>query len=320
MVQSPILFLPYVRVEYARKVFDVIKRARPKTLYFFSDKARDEFPDEIARNNEIRSWIKEIDWDCDLHTYFKEKKIGLYSTIREAMQWVFDNEEYAIVLEEDCLPSLAFFDFCDQLLPKYKDDKRISIISGDNLCADYNPLGCDFIFTRNMNMYGWASWRDRWNAIKWDEFVDIDKLRDEGVFDSFYPTEKERRIHYGVYKANEKFINETKCWDFMFCLANMCNNRMAIIPTENLVSNIGVYGAHYNGGETIWQKLKLSTSDSYPIKKYPPHIIPNFMYDQYVMEKIYKEEQEVPNQSFTFKVINFLRRVKWKIFNCIGRN
>ena len=39
MVNTPILFIPYIRVEYARKTFDAIKRGKPKKLYFFSDKA-----------------------------------------------------------------------------------------------------------------------------------------------------------------------------------------------------------------------------------------------------------------------------------------
>lgn len=48
------------------------------------------------------------------------------------MDWVFDNEEQAIILEDDCVPSVAFFEYCDFFLDKYKEDKSIGFISGAN--------------------------------------------------------------------------------------------------------------------------------------------------------------------------------------------
>ena len=72
MVNTPILFETFVRDDYARQVFDIIKKAQPQKLYFYSNKGRDK-GDEIERNNKIRSWINEIDWECELHTFFQEK-------------------------------------------------------------------------------------------------------------------------------------------------------------------------------------------------------------------------------------------------------
>lgn len=33
-----------------------------------------------------------------------------------AINWVFESEDAAIILEDDCLPSLSFFDYCGELL------------------------------------------------------------------------------------------------------------------------------------------------------------------------------------------------------------
>ena len=38
--------------------------------------------------------------------------------------WVFEKEEQAIILEDDCIPNLDFFRYCDEMLEKYKDDER----------------------------------------------------------------------------------------------------------------------------------------------------------------------------------------------------
>ena len=70
MVETPVLFVTFVRPDYARQTWEGIKATKPKTLYFYSNKGRAEKEGEVERNNEIRSYINEIDWDCDLHIFF----------------------------------------------------------------------------------------------------------------------------------------------------------------------------------------------------------------------------------------------------------
>ena len=80
-----------------------------RNFNFYSNKARVDRPDEVRNNEEIRSWVKEVDWDCELHTFFREEYVDVYTSVRGAMDWVFENEEQAIVLEDDCVPSVVFF-------------------------------------------------------------------------------------------------------------------------------------------------------------------------------------------------------------------
>lgn len=108
MVKTAVLFETYIRDDYARIAFDAIKKAQPRKLYFYSNKAREDRPEDVRRNERIRSWVKEIDWDCDLHTFFREEYVDQYTSLSGAINWVFENEEQAIVLEDDCVASLAF--------------------------------------------------------------------------------------------------------------------------------------------------------------------------------------------------------------------
>jgi len=71
-MDTAVLFETFARPQYARQVFDQIKKAKLKKLYFYSNKARVDRPDEVRNNEEIRSWVKEVDWDCELHTFFRE--------------------------------------------------------------------------------------------------------------------------------------------------------------------------------------------------------------------------------------------------------
>lgn len=47
MVNTPVLFETFVRVDYARQVWEAIKVAQPKTLYFYSNKGRPEKEGEV---------------------------------------------------------------------------------------------------------------------------------------------------------------------------------------------------------------------------------------------------------------------------------
>ena len=60
-MDTAVLFETFARPQYARQVFDQIKKAKPKKLYFYSNKARVDRPDEVRNNEEIRSWVKEVD-------------------------------------------------------------------------------------------------------------------------------------------------------------------------------------------------------------------------------------------------------------------
>ena len=89
MVKTAVLFETYIRDDYARIAFDAIKKAQPQKLYFYSNKAREDHPDDVRRNELIRSWVKEIDWDCDLHTFFREEYVDQYTSLSGAINWVF---------------------------------------------------------------------------------------------------------------------------------------------------------------------------------------------------------------------------------------
>ena len=44
--------------------------------------------------------------------------------VSSAIGWFFEQEAEGIILEDDCLPAPAFFNFCDNLLEKYRNDTQ----------------------------------------------------------------------------------------------------------------------------------------------------------------------------------------------------
>jgi len=287
LTDIPTLFITFARPEFARITFDAIKNAKPSKLYFYSNKARRESLDEVERNNQIREYVSEIDWKCTLKTFFREEYVDMYTSIWSAIDWVFENEEQAIILEEDCVPSLAFFDFCEQLLPKFKDDQRVWVISGNNFIEGYNPNGYDYFFSPFAFQYGWASWKSRWDKLNKEGFS-VDDILQYDLYRQIYGTRKgandARKQLTKLQNANGMFC--PVAWDYTFQMTMRCNGGFGIIPARNLVSNIGVTGVHTTSLREDIHNRPMSNEALYPIIIHPPFIVTDFKYTNRFFNKI----------------------------------
>lgn len=247
MVQNPVLFMTFARPEYARPSWEAIKTSKPKTLYFYSNKGRKEKEGEIERNNEIRDYITEIDWECDLHIWFREEYVDIYTSLLGAKNWAFENEETLIMLEEDTCASNAFFEFCDHFLKVYKNEKRIGFISGNNYANHYNYGNRDHIICNTIHHFGWATWKDRWKLVDW-------KIQPQTVTSLYtlykYFGDLWLAIHYMLYyKDVTPFVEKTGCWDYVKIFNQIKMNQFAVVPIRNLVKNVGVEGTHTHQGK-----------------------------------------------------------------------
>ena len=278
MVETPVLFVTFVRPDYARQTWEGIKATKPKTLYFYSNKGRAEKEGEVERNNEIRSYINEIDWDCDLHIFFREECVNVYDSLRGAIDWLFDNEERGIILEEDCVPTKAFFSFVDQMIEKFKEDKRVWCISGDNIIKQ-NPSGYDYMFSHLHAMYGWASWRDRWRMVNWDHLY-IKETIDEHIYYRLFKTKEQAKANEKALSNMEDMLYRTKCWDYIFGLCMDQYHALTVQPKEHLVKNIGVTGQHHTKAKVSQYNCEPNPSaEEYVIAKEPPFVFADFEHD-----------------------------------------
>lgn len=288
----PVLYIAFARPEYARKSFNAIKAAKPKKFYFYSNKGREGHGDELERNEQVRSMLKEVDWDCELHTWFRDECVDVYTSLWGAINWLFENEEMGIILEEDCVAAPSFFGFAEKMLLKYKDEPRIWMIAGDNYAEKWNPHGYSYHFSKNLFIYGWASWRDRWQKVDWNHSIMPDMINN-GVLEAAYDTKQQRNFHTRKLTKAMPFVERTKCWDYMFTSVGMCFGGLSILPSRHLIQNVGLSGSHHKAG-----RFSLSATynpitfleDEYPITKEPPFIVSDVEFDEHQFHELHYKD------------------------------
>lgn len=233
--ETPILFLIFNRPDTTQEVFNKIREIKPRKLFVAADGPRAGKTNEEALCQKTRSVISQIDWPCELKTLFREKNLGCGMAVSSAITWYFEQVEYGIILEDDCLPDLSFFPFCEELLVKYKDDEKIMLIGGTNFLNAGLKLENSYFFSQYPHIWGWASWSRAW------KLYDYDMTGISGFFNNklnkIFKTHKQRK--YFRRKLFKTSIGEIKTWDYQWVYSILNNDGIAITPVQNLIVNIG---------------------------------------------------------------------------------
>jgi GT2 family glycosyltransferase len=119
LLETPILFIVFNRPKTTSQVFQAIRAAKPRRLYVAADGPRDDRPLEKEKVREVRDIATQIDWPCDLKILFRDENLGCKYAVSGAIDWFFKSEEQGMILEDDCLPSQSFFNYCHDCLTKY---------------------------------------------------------------------------------------------------------------------------------------------------------------------------------------------------------
>lgn len=233
---TPVAFFVFNRPQQTAAVFARIREVRPKQLLLVADGARGDF--ERERVEDTRAIVSRIDWPCDVMVNVSEANLGCRRRISSGIDWVFHHVDRAIILEDDCLPDASFFPFCAELLDRYANEPRVSMISGDNFQFG-TPRGephASYYFSRITHIWGWATWRRAWQHYdvdmrRWGELRNspwlAQALGNPAVAD-FYRDWFDRT-----------YLHMFDSWDFQWFFAHLLQDGLCVIPQANLVTNIG---------------------------------------------------------------------------------
>lgn len=250
----PVAVFMFKRPQKTAMIIDQIAKVKPSRIYLIADGPRND--DEKSAVDECRMEVeKHITWDCEVIKNYAETNRGVYQNIAGGAQWVFGQEEKAIFLEDDNFPALSFFQYCKDLLERYKDDTRVLWICGTNYMGKSSfEDGSDYCFTKLMLPCGWASWSN-----KFLKFYDgnLDLYNDPVCREKVRRTYGNRLLYkhdYPQWDAILTNLNEGKqprSWDYQMAFSLRVHNMYGIAPKYNQITNIGADDLSIHGGVSM---------------------------------------------------------------------
>lgn len=247
-MDTPILILTWNRPNCLQALITKISAVKPKRIFVWCDGPREGRPDDEVAIDKLRHILgSSISWECNIDSSFQERNLGCYRSVSNGISWFFSHVDQGIILEDDCLPDESFFKYCSELLERYRRDTRIWTISGYTFAEETNTDVDSYLFTKYFQSWGWATWRDRWDAfclheVYWNDIVRNNKWQ------SLFGNKEEARHWKSLYRRLYT-QNKPDSWAFRWLLVCFCNNGLSILPRVNLVENIGfnTSGTHTKG-------------------------------------------------------------------------
>ncbi|WP_081212330.1 hypothetical protein [Salegentibacter sediminis] len=308
-MKTPILYLVFNRLDLVEKSFAKIKNARPKVLFVAADGPRADAIEDERKCYDVRNYIKQnIDWECEVSYLFREKNLGCGLAVSQAISWFFENVEEGIILEDDCLPGNSFFPFCEELLIKYRDNKKVYHIGGSNWQKGNKRGDADYYFSNIPGIWGWATWSDRWADYKFDIFKNKENWQ---KLDKRLPeiTNSEEEKVFQLKCFNSCKNNQIDTWDYQWRFLVFIKKGLCIVPNKNLVSNLGHREDSAHTKDSSHWRANLNIEEmGFPLK-HPKRIAVNRKADKFLADHLFLNKTKKKNIAY-----KYLKKVKGKSF------
>lgn len=234
MNNIPVVFFVFKRHSTTYSFLDQFILSGIRKIYIFADGPRNE-----EDKNDTDLVKKEIQRFQESHpeiiiiTKFNDVNLGLKKNIVQGLNFTFEHEDSAIIVEDDCVTTPDFFKFCSEMLTKYKDVIKVMSVNGTSTGGEFEH---SYDFSRYPQCWGWATWKRAWKMYdpnlthftvkKWDM---LSKRL------NFSPMLK---WYWGTMLTMVK-AEWVKTWDFQWSYAHFYHDGLSIAPSVNLIKNIG---------------------------------------------------------------------------------
>jgi hypothetical protein len=247
---APVVLIAFNRPAVVRRTFERIREAAPSELLLIADGPRPGNEDDVANCAAVREELESIDWPCNVRRRYSDVNLGLEPNIVGGLDWVFDEFEEAIIVEDDCLPNADFFRFCSELLQRYQTADDVWMIAGRAPPVPAEVFdGASYAFTAVGPIWGWATWRRAWKSHR-------DGIAREARVElsaSNLRTAAARRYFTDVERDRD---GKGFSWDSRWSLSQIRGRGLAVMPKANLIEQIG-FGADATNSATPIPQLDL---------------------------------------------------------------
>lgn len=255
-----------------------LREAEPPKLFVAADGPRTDQPDDAERCERARDVATHVDWDCNVHTLFRDENLGCKKAVSSAITWFFDHVEEGIILEDDCVPHCTFFPYCSHLLERYRGDERVMVVSGNNFQPARRSYDASYYFSAYSHCWGWATWKQSWEHYNGD-LETWSELREKEWLQGWLGSEAIAQYWKSIFDRVAR--GDIDSWAYAWTFSCWTQHGLSVLPSKNLVTNIG-FGAHAT--HTNAKDGETGHLSTYPMlfpMEDPANVVRNYAADEY---------------------------------------
>lgn len=294
----PVMICGFNRPACLKRVFEVVRQVKPEKLFLVLDAPRPENENDLKGLMECKQIFDGVDWPCEVHRNYAEKNMRCRTRMETGITWAFEYVDRLVILEDDCVPNLSFFRFCDEMLEKYRDDTRIGMVAGFREHPHLRQRKESYYFTRFTQIWGWATWKRAWSKYgkvldDWD--VGRARIQLEPIF------RKKSLINQVSNWFDDAYAKRSNSWATVWWMSNVFESFLTIHPAVNLVTNVGVDGCHNSKFNPEYHNVP-SEELKWPLV-HPAFVMPDAIDEAIVRERM------MPRHGVKGSVVLLLRKL-----------
>lgn len=279
----PVLLIGFNRPENMRSVINAVRIAAPRSIYFAVDGPRSSSAGDREKVQATRDLVQEIDWPCEIHTLFREVNLGCAKGVSEAITWFFDHVSEGIILEDDIIPTPDFFLFMSEMLNRHRADQRVFSITGSNrIPATTLNTTNQYRFCSVPQVWGWATWRDRWQTYSLDISGWRKQLPAKKLLAMVGGSPEAFVLWSATFDSMARMAVDT--WDLQLVYCAMRQQGLTVTPNVNLVTNIG-WGIDSTHTQEIPPHLQPTGQLTFPLESLP--VTQDLAMDKWTNKNVY---------------------------------
>lgn len=252
--QPIIAFFAYNRADAAIRSLDSLAQAEGSDQYalrIHMDGAKPGHEEGVAAvRSAIESWTTNDVPFRSVETVVRAENWGLARSIISGVSACLESAESVIVLEDDLVLHRATLRYFQHALNRYKNQPMVQSVSAYsfpeerlNWPADY---AYDAYLSTRLQVWSWATWRDRWAAVDW-------AMTDYPAFaaDPHLTKAYRERIGEDAFLTLGRYMRgEIDVWACRWAFEHFRRNSLCLCPTLSLVHNAGLDGQGQNCGRS----------------------------------------------------------------------
>jgi hypothetical protein len=232
-----------------------------------------------------------------VRTRFPESNLGCGPGVSSAITWFLGEAGEGIILEDDCLPTPAFFRFAATMLERHREDPRIGLIAGSNM-APLVELPASHGFSRVTSCWGWATWKRAWDAFS---FIPQPVRDDEPWTRQLHSNAVDflRRKFQAIADGKVRTV-----WDYQFMVQAIRAGQLTVVPRRKLILNIGFdgTGTHFGNGGRPWAAPAFAYDPDDVWSDRPP-VEANAHYDRHYLTSGHRGSSKFMRQVLKWRIL-----------------